>query len=632
MSGVSPVDGLAQTAAQVAQWIREADRVVIGAGSGLSAAAGLDFGDETDFAERFPWLVRRGLRAAYQMIGYSELSDAAFWAFWAVHVLQMRFADGRSTVYERLLRLVQEKDCFVLTTNVDAMFVRNGFDPERVWSIQGDYAFLQCLRPCTTEVWPSAPVLQRALAAIDPQTQEMADPARIPRCIRCGGRVFMNVRGGDWFLEEPYQHQMERWRSCGRGAFTAVVRGSSKERKGQAMNRRTAIGTTLKAAGAASVLRPQSAAAQGTGATAGTLAGRTLYLNPASGSDTHSGAQGSPLRTLAEAARRVNESSGSGPVTIVLSEGVYAVGETTLLKPERRSFSRKERLTIRAEVLPDDPEWDAGRMPTLIHTLPLSPTWNGRPDPLGGAANGMLIETSHVTVQGLKILGMPVVESPRPGLIRRLYAISRLRRDLEDLEVAQCLFAGEEVTNPNHVAIIANGSGVNVHHCVFRGLKISAVFWTPGSGGHAMTHCLSHELYGSAVWTAGIANDFEYRNNVVEGCNYVWTAQGGGSALADAAGRGARQAAAPSATPQEPVHYRVVDSYFARNRRLTGTGTGARLEYQDIDSSFLDLIRTKASDQPIVVERDQTKRNYLHPIASSEAATVGAGLFMKAPA
>jgi NAD-dependent SIR2 family protein deacetylase len=217
MNRVSPVGGLAQAAAQIACWIREADRVVIGAGSGLSAAAGLDFGDEADFAARFPALVRRGLKAAYEMIGYSELSEAAFWGFWSAHVMQMRFADGRSPVYEGLLRLVREKDCFVLTTNVDAMFVRNGFEPDRVWSIQGDYAFLQCLRPCTTEVWPSAPPLQRALAAIDPATQEVADPAYVPRCIHCGGNVFMNVRGGDWFLEEPYEGQMERWRRWFRG-------------------------------------------------------------------------------------------------------------------------------------------------------------------------------------------------------------------------------------------------------------------------------------------------------------------------------------------------------------------------------------------------------------------------------
>jgi len=300
-----------------------------------------------------------------------------------------------------------------------------------------------------------------------------------------------------------------------------------------------------------------------------------------------------------------------------------------LLKPARRSFSKTERLTIRAEALPDDPEWDIGRMPALIHTMPLPPTWNGRTDPLGGAANGMLIETSHVTVQGLKILGLPVVESPKPGLIRRLYAISRLRRDLEDLEIAQCLFAGEEVTNPNHVAIIANGNGVNVHHCIFRGLKISVVYWTGGSGGHAMRNCLCDAVYGSGVWTAGIKDDFDYRNNVIMNGNYVWTYQGGASALADAGGRGGRPGASGSSKQQERVHYKVVDCYFANNRRLTGSGTGARLEYQDIDSSFLELVGTKVSDQPVLLEHDQTKRNYLHPVTASEAAKIGAGLFLK---
>lgn len=204
-------DELEATAARIARWIDEADRVVIGAGSGLSAAAGFDFGDQADFAARFPALVKRGLKAAYEMIGYSDLSEAAFWGFWAVHVTQMRFADGRNPVYDGLLRLVHGKDCFVLTSNVDAMFVRNGFDPDRVWSIQGDYAFMQCLRPCTKEAWPNAPAIRRALGAIDPDSQEVADPACIPHCIRCGGNVFLNVRGGAWFVEEPYYPQMERW-------------------------------------------------------------------------------------------------------------------------------------------------------------------------------------------------------------------------------------------------------------------------------------------------------------------------------------------------------------------------------------------------------------------------------------
>jgi hypothetical protein len=180
------------------------------------------------------------------------------------------------------------------------------------------------------------------------------------------------------------------------------------------------------------------------------------------------------------------------------------------------------------------------------------------------------------------------------------------------------------------VTVIANGNGVNVHHCIFRGVKISVVYWTGGSSGHAMRNCFCDGVYGSGVWTAGIKDDFEYRNNVIANCNYAWTYQGGASALADAGGRGGRQGGTPApAAPRELTHYKVVGSYFANNRRLAGSGTGARLEYQDMDPSFLELVGTKVTDQPVVFERDQTKRNYLHPVAGSEAAKIGAGLFLK---
>ncbi|MCX6627149.1 MAG: hypothetical protein NTW28_05925 [Candidatus Solibacter sp.] len=386
------------------------------------------------------------------------------------------------------------------------------------------------------------------------------------------------------------------------------------------LNRRQAVQAAFT--GAVAALRPGPLSAQA-------AVPAEIWVNPAVGADANSGAKASPLRTLAEAARRVNRGTGEGAVTIVLTEGIHAIGETTLLRPERRTFTRADRLTIRAEVLPDDPDWHTGRMPTLIHTMPLPKTWNGRPDPLGGAADGMMIETSHATIQGLKFLGLPVVETPKPGLIQRLYAISRLRRDLEDLEIAQCVFLGDDLTNPNHVTIIANGNGVNVHHCSFRGLKISVVYWTGGSSGHAMKNCFCDGVYGSGVWTAGIKDDFDFRGNVFANGNYAWTYQGGASALADAGGRGGRRADAPTNAPRELIHYKVIDSYFANNRRIAGSGTGARLDYQDIEPSFLEMVGTKVTAEPVAIERDQTKRHYLHPIAGSEAAKVGAGLFLK---
>ena len=305
-------------------------------------------------------------------------------------------------------------------------------------------------------------------------------------------------------------------------------------------------------------------------------------------------------------------------MTVILSEGTYAVGETATFKPAGRKFSKTDRLTIRAEVLPDDPDWDTGRMPTLIHTTPLAKR---------GFTFGMDIETSHVTIQGLKILGMPGVETPMPRVLNRVYPIGRMDRGLDDLEIAQCVFAGDKVTNPNHLGVLANGSGINVHHCVFRGVKLTVVYWTAGSAGHAMTNCFVDGAYGSGIWTTEIADDFVFRNNVIANGNYVWTYQSGAVARRDPdAGRA--ESTAPAAAKQR-VHYKVVDSLFAGNKKMAFSGTGASLEFKDIDSSFLVLIGTKASEEPVAVESDESKRNYLHPLAGSESAKIGAGLFLK---
>jgi NAD-dependent SIR2 family protein deacetylase len=196
-------------ARQTRQWIDEADRVLIGSGAGLSADAGVDYTDEIAFARTFPALAKRGLKAPYQMIGYSALPAEVFWGYWLTHVDEVRFGDGRRRVYELLFNLVRDKDWFVLTSNVDALFARNGFDPDRVCSIQGDFAFLQCFTPCSDELWPSAPVLERLLPEIDSATQALRDPAMAPACPKCGGQMFFNVRGGQWFVETPWRRQFE---------------------------------------------------------------------------------------------------------------------------------------------------------------------------------------------------------------------------------------------------------------------------------------------------------------------------------------------------------------------------------------------------------------------------------------
>ena len=369
-----------------------------------------------------------------------------------------------------------------------------------------------------------------------------------------------------------------------------------------------------------------------------------IYVSIEAGADTNPGTKQSPLKILSAAAKRVNEGKGTGPTTIILAEGIYALDQTVKIK-SGRSYTKAERLTIRAESIPDDTDWGLTRMPVLIPTMPLSKDWNGRPDPFDGVAYGMQLETSHATVQGIRMCGMPIIEHPKAGSIHRLHGIGRAERTLEDLEVKQCLFTGDEVTNPNHLALLINGNGLVVDHCLFYGAKQTVVFWTPGSTGHAMRNCLVWGSYATAIWTSGVANDLDYRNNIVSNSLYVWIGQGARSAQAemDQIGRGRvggppaggppSGGSPPNRTSAGPVppesHYNVRNCLFAGNKKFTGSGAGPALNFQDNDPSLLNLIDTKITEQPVQLELDQTKRNYLHVLEGALGSDLGAGLFVK---
>ncbi|WP_425246995.1 NAD-dependent protein deacetylase of SIR2 family [Streptomyces sp. NEAU-NA10] len=183
-------------------WVEEADRVLIAAGAGLSAAAGYDYGDTERFRELFPALYRLGLRSRY-LLGV-PLPQDMMWGYWAVHIDDIRYHPDPNPLYRKLRELVGDRDHWVMTSNVDALFARNGFEADRVFTPQGDYGRLQCTVPCSRDTWPSRPFLDTILAAYDRDTGRVTDPRALPCCPRCGADVFPNVRVGPEFVDDAY--------------------------------------------------------------------------------------------------------------------------------------------------------------------------------------------------------------------------------------------------------------------------------------------------------------------------------------------------------------------------------------------------------------------------------------------
>lgn len=192
---------------QVRQRIDQADAVLVGAGSGLSADAGLDYTNTRSFAEKHPAMLQYGFTNNLQLMGFDQSSaPGLFWGYYLEHGRNMRFCNSKQPVYQHLYDLVRQKNYFITTTNVDALFLRNGFDTDRIYTPQGDYGRIQCQTPCSDQTWPSEPVINGLLPLVDPETGKLPQKF-VPTCPNCGGPVFYNVRGGSWFVDAAYEDQ-----------------------------------------------------------------------------------------------------------------------------------------------------------------------------------------------------------------------------------------------------------------------------------------------------------------------------------------------------------------------------------------------------------------------------------------
>ena len=188
-----------------------ADAVIIGAGAGLSAAAGFTYSGEryekyfSDFEKKY------GFGDMYSGGFYPFPTHEEYWAYWSRYIFINRYTDAPKPVYENLLKLVADKDYFVITTNVDHCFQKAGFDKKRLFYTQGDYGLFQCSVPCCHETFDNEAVIREMTR----KQENMRVPSElIPVCPHCGKPMTMNLRADDKFVEDEGWHQAaERYES-----------------------------------------------------------------------------------------------------------------------------------------------------------------------------------------------------------------------------------------------------------------------------------------------------------------------------------------------------------------------------------------------------------------------------------
>lgn len=189
---------------QLRSKLAEADAVLIGAGAGLSTSAGLTYSGER-FEQHFgDFYQKYGIQDMYSGGFYPFETLEEYWAWWSRHIYWNRYVNAPKSAYGDLLALVQDKDYFVLTTNVDHQFQRAGFDKERLFYTQGDYGLWQCSGPCHQKTYDNEEIVRRMVK----EQNEMRVPTElIPRCPKCGRPMTMNLRCDDRFVQDEGWYQ-----------------------------------------------------------------------------------------------------------------------------------------------------------------------------------------------------------------------------------------------------------------------------------------------------------------------------------------------------------------------------------------------------------------------------------------
>ena len=201
--------------------VNNADAIVIGAGAGMSTAAGFIYTGPRfekyflDFSEKY------GFDDMYSGGFYPYPKQEIFWAYWARYIYINRYMDTPKYTYQKLYEMVKDKDYFVITTNVDHCFQKAGFDKKRLFYTQGDYGLFQSVNPDIRQTFDNEEWVMKALEAqgfvknVDGIFEVPRDKAikmeiptdLIPKCPVNGSPVTTNLRADDKFVEDDGWHK-----------------------------------------------------------------------------------------------------------------------------------------------------------------------------------------------------------------------------------------------------------------------------------------------------------------------------------------------------------------------------------------------------------------------------------------
>ena len=192
---------------EVKNLINKADYILIGAGAGLSTAAGLDYSGKR-FEDNFGEFIEKYHFTDMYTAGFYDFNtEEEKWVFWAKHMYLNDIGIGATKLYKDVLNLVKDKKYFVITTNVDDQFYKAGFDKEKVFAMQGSFKYIQCSKACHNKLYDATDLVKEIIN----KTKDCKIPTElVPVCPVCGEKMEVNVRIDANFVQDENWYKQDK--------------------------------------------------------------------------------------------------------------------------------------------------------------------------------------------------------------------------------------------------------------------------------------------------------------------------------------------------------------------------------------------------------------------------------------
>lgn len=186
---------------EVKKLINDVEYILIGAGAGLSTAAGIEYSGKR-FTDNFEDFIKKyNFTDMYTSSFYDFKTEEEKWAYWAKHIYVNNTGMEATELYKKLFDLIKDKNYFVITTNVDDQFYKTGFDKDKIFATQGSYRYIQCGIACHNKLYDAKDLVAKMLE----NTHDCKIPSElVPVCPVCGETMDVNIRKDAYFVE--YKH------------------------------------------------------------------------------------------------------------------------------------------------------------------------------------------------------------------------------------------------------------------------------------------------------------------------------------------------------------------------------------------------------------------------------------------